>query len=241
MCSKQAEVRTLVIDREPVEIIVSRKRMKTVRLRVLASGEIRLSVPLQATNRWIDSFLREKKEWIAEKRREAAERKGPAPPPRVGQTMQIQGRAVLLRTVESAKRQTVLEGDALTLYGPGLDDPERMEKQLDAWWRQQALSCYEEMVSRMMPLFEKHGARRPELTVRKMRTLWGSCSKSRGKVSLNTRLYHASLPCIELVVMHELTHLLYPKHDKAFYGFLGQHMPDWEARKKRLHQEVVLR
>ena len=32
------------------------------------------------------------------------------------------------------------------------------------------------------------------------------------------------------VILHELTHLLYPNHSKDFYDFLTIQMPDWKEK-----------
>ncbi|MCE5341970.1 MAG: M48 family metallopeptidase [Eubacteriales bacterium] len=76
--------------------------------------------------------------------------------------------------------------------------------------------------------------------MRKMKTLWGSCSRNKGRISLNYYLYKASVPSIEYVILHELAHFIHPKHNKAFYDFLTIYMPDWEQRKAMLDYETVL-
>ena len=75
--------------------------------------------------------------------------------------------------------------------------------------------------------------------IKKMKTLWGSCSKHFNKITLNEYLLKADIRCIEYVVFHELTHLIYNAHNKDFYDFLTIYMPDWKERKKRLDLEVV--
>ena len=49
----------------------------------------------------------------------------------------------------------------------------------------------------------------------------------------------ADLRCIQYVILHELTHLIYPYHNTDFYDFLTIQMPDWRERKKQLDLEVV--
>lgn len=87
--------------------------------------------------------------------------------------------------------------------------------------------------------FKKYGVDKPALYVRKMKTLWGSCTPSKNKITLNQYLLKADLRCIQYVVLHELTHLLYPYHNTDFYNFLTIQMPDWKERKKQLDLEVV--
>ena len=90
------------------------------------------------------------------------------------------------------------------------------------------------------PIIEKHGVEYPTVCVKKMRTLWGSCSRNNQKINLNFYLYKASVPCVEYVILHELTHFLYPHHDRDFYDFITIHMPDWQYRKQQLDYEFVL-
>ena len=72
-----------------------------------------------------------------------------------------------------------------------------------------------------------------------MKTLWGSCSVNRGIITLNFYLIKAGIPYIDYVVLHELTHFLYPNHSKQFYMFLSNYMPDWKERKQVLDQDIV--
>jgi len=95
------------------------------------------------------------------------------------------------------------------------------------------------VIERLYPIIAKHGINQPALQVRKMKTLWGSCSAKHGKINLNYYLYKASPPCIDYVVLHELIHFIYPKHNKDFYEFLTIHMPDWKERKRILDYEIA--
>ena len=69
----------------------------------------------------------------------------------------------------------------------------------------------------------------PKVYIRKMATMWGSCSIKRGAVVFNLYLLKAKIACIDYVVLHELTHFLYPNHSKQFYYFLSNYMPDWKV------------
>ena len=72
-----------------------------------------------------------------------------------------------------------------------------------------------------------------------MKTMWGNCNTAKSLITLNEYLYKANMLCIQYVILHEMTHLLYPKHNDGFYNFLTIHMPDWKERKKMLDFEVV--
>lgn len=72
-----------------------------------------------------------------------------------------------------------------------------------------------------------------------MQTLWGSSIPKKNRITLNEYLLKANIRYIEYVVLHELTHLLYPNHNSDFYDFLTSQMPDWKERKKQLDTEVA--
>ena len=99
--------------------------------------------------------------------------------------------------------------------------------------KKQAETIYEKTVDQFMPIFLRHGIKKPIIVIRKMKTLWGSCSKHLNKITLNEYLLKADIRGIEYVVFHELTHLIYNAHNKNFYDFLTIYMPDWKERKKR--------
>lgn len=52
------------LDGRVYSVQVSFKKMKTVRLRVVAGGQIRLSAPNRTSRTWLEQFLRERERWI---------------------------------------------------------------------------------------------------------------------------------------------------------------------------------
>ena len=73
-----------------------------------------------------------------------------------------------------------------------------------------------------------------KLTIRDMKTRWGSCNFKKGYINLALNLVEKSPELIEYVVLHELTHLIFPHHQKSFYDYIANLMPDFRDREKRL-------
>jgi predicted metal-dependent hydrolase len=72
---------------------------------------------------------------------------------------------------------------------------------------------------------------KPTLQVKNLKKTWGICSYTKRKISLNVNLYKQNKKFVEYVILHELTHLLYPNHSKNFYNYIEKYMPDWKERK----------
>ncbi|MCP1103529.1 M48 family metallopeptidase [Aequitasia blattaphilus] len=69
---------------------------------------------------------------------------------------------------------------------------------------------------------------------RNMKTRWGSCTVSSGKIRINTRLSLYPLECLELIVVHELCHLIEPSHNERFKAYMTKFLPDWKKRNQLL-------
>jgi predicted metal-dependent hydrolase len=67
------------------------------------------------------------------------------------------------------------------------------------------------------------------------KTRWGSCSY---KNSIVFNYYLAKLPedVIEYVVVHELAHIKHKNHQKNFWALVGEFLPDFKNRLKKLRE-----
>lgn len=222
-------------------VMVSLKKMKQVRLKVFPSGEIKLSAPVGTPEKWIVEYLNDKMSWIEEKmdlfvQTRAIEKEEHFVS---GSSTRVLGRQLTIQVHSACRKQIVCEDGILHVYTPGTDQP-TIDRQVNNWWQKASKEYFQDVLDRLYPIVEKHGIERPAICVKKMRTLWGSCSRKNQKINLNFYLYKASVPCVEYVILHELAHFLYPYHDKDFYDFITIYMPDWQYRKQQLDYEFVL-
>jgi Predicted metal-dependent hydrolase len=223
------------------EVIVERKDVKKIRLKVLPNGVVKLSAPTGVSDQWINSYLESKTRWIEKSLNYFEETRGNEFEVNIcsGASTRILGRQLRVIVDEARSFRVDQKGDHIYIQSPLYSDRQAVQKQFERWWRKQSKDYFEKVLEKLYPIIAKYGYFKPSLQVRKMKTLWGSCSRRLLKINLNYYLYRAPLPCIEYVVLHELTHFLYPKHDKDFYEFLTVHMPDWQERKRKLDHEVV--
>lgn len=80
----------------------------------------------------------------------------------------------------------------------------------------------------------EHGYTYKGVSVKKMKSRWGSCSGA-GHIALSIWLMQLPDDLIEYVLCHELTHLVHKHHQTDFWLELSSMIPDYKERRKQLH------
>ncbi len=225
----------------PVKIDVQEKPIKSVRLRVTPKGEVALSIPLGTSEKTIQELLKGREGWIEErlqifKKTKPIEKEGLI---RSGSATRILGRQLYIKVIQSPQKKIERADRFLLIYTPRPNNFEAVEAQFRNWWQKTSKAFFLERINQLFPIFARHGVQRPKLMVKKLQTLWGSCSRSKGNITLNYYLFKAPVNCIEYVIFHELLHFLYPHHDENFKTMLTVYMPDWQERRRLLDFEII--
>ncbi len=224
-----------------IGIRVLYKPIKNVYLRVSPDKTITLSVPKRTSEEKVEAFLKDKRGWLEKQLRKMDRREDPNEEFSLsdGEIVRFLGQKRVLRRLRASKNETLFFSDPFEIR-LCLKDPTD-DALAHRTYRKDGRLVLENMivacVDKWMPVFEKRKVPRPEIRVRKMRSVWGTCAYKKGVITLSENLLRAAPASIEYVVLHELTHFLYHAHDKAFYSFLSLHMPDWKARKTKLTEK----
>lgn len=215
--------------------------MKTCRLKVYPDQSVQFSVPDGVSGEWVRKYLNQKSEWIERKICLFAITTGYASTNEIrnGFSIKMFGEDLIFSVSESSKKYTYREGRNICIGNANPKDQEKLMAQFETWWRKESLSFLEKRIQEYYPIIKKYGKPLPKIQLRRMKTLWGSCSVNREVITFNQYLIKARPACIDYVVLHELVHFIYPNHSKQFYDFLSIYMPDWKMRKKVLDQDVV--
>lgn len=197
---------------ENIEIEVTKKRIRSFRLRVSREGEVFCSVPNLATKKQISDFINSKSEWI---------------------------KKTSAKIIKSNQKAQILDsGSAASKFGLTEDDfisPELPSKRsYSKKWKETCKGVFSESISRHLKFFESGKIPEFTLKMRAMKSLWGSCNRKKNIVTLNYELLRFPQKCIDYVVFHELTHFLFINHDKNFYGYISHFMPDYKERVKEM-------
>lgn len=70
-----------------------------------------------------------------------------------------------------------------------------------------------------------------KVRIRDIKYAWGSCSANKN-VTISYKLIYYSKDAIKYVILHELCHIKYMNHSKAFWDLVANYMPNYKEIKK---------
>ena len=108
---------------------------------------------------------------------------------------------------------------------------------LDKWYKKEAEKVFQEELDKMYHSFVYKIPYPSGLTIRKMKTRWGVCNVKTHKITLNLELIKKRIECLDYVIVHELSHLLYANHSKNFWQCVEDNFKDYKKIRKELKKD----
>lgn len=221
----------------PVEYTLYRKDVKNINIRINRNGEIHVSAPKRVPLAEVQSFVQKKGDWIIRTLAEAEQANSAAPDGGLynGKSLYLLGREYRLKLENAEKNRFSVTEKEIIFSTPFLDNEEKIKKLYMGFLKTIAAGVFDSVIERMIALTKgEFCTEKPEISIKNMRTRWGSCNTQTGKINLNLQLIKANEQCIEQVVLHEMIHLKVRGHGADFYERIEKYMPDWKERKSRL-------
>ncbi len=209
---------------------VQRKQMKSIRVRVMENGTIRVSAPYQVTDARILAFLQEHAAELASLVDKANAKQAAAPDYADGSSVPWLGGTITLRWL-NAPRPTVLGEGVLSVFARNSKDAQIAVQQ---WMIAECVRYCRDYNMRTYEAFRSKGYAVPlaHIQIKEMTSRWGSCTARTGRLSINFRLMQYPLECLYAVFCHEYAHFLHQDHSQDFYTVLLDVCPDyrkWDA------------
>lgn len=213
-------------------IQIVHKNVKNISIKVKPTLEVVLTVPLDILQCEIDNVLKKRHDWIL-KQLEYFKKFMPESPKELvsGESFTYLGRNYRLKVSQSTTESVKLTGGYLHVNLVDKTNMSRKIQLIEMWYKEKALSYFAKIIAKYTPIVKKEVNK---ISIRKMKTRWGSCNPKRSYINLNLELIKKHPSAIEYVILHELVHLIHYNHDQNFYKYLATHMPDWQTRKNRL-------
>ena len=95
------------------------------------------------------------------------------------------------------------------------------------------------LVQKLEILAKRHGFKVGNVSVRKQKTRWGSCSVN-NNISLNINLIHLPQQLMTYVILHELLHTRIKNHSRQFWRELDELVGDARMLRSQLNEYSYL-
>ncbi len=149
-----------------------------------------------------------------------------------GELFLFLGRSYPLHIIER-ETATIERTDRLCVSRPLMP---RIRDHLKTWYRDEA---HKEIHSRCLWFALQTGLTPASISITDARRRWGSCTHT-GGLNFSWRLIQAPPEIVDYVVVHELVHISQPDHSKKFWEKVRKILPDYERRRKWLHDNERL-
>ena len=223
-----------------IAVEVVRKDIKHLHLGVYPpEGRVRVAAPLRLDDDAVRLAVISRLSWIRRKRAEFERQDRQSQREFVsGESHYFEGRRYRLDLIESKGPVGVrLRGTAWIemRVRPGTARDAR-EAILYRWYRARLREQIPAMIAKWEP---RIGVNVADWRIRRMRTRWGTCNREAGRIWLNSELAKKPVSSLEYVVVHEMAHLVEPRHDEHFRSLLDRVMPSWRQRMDDLNREPL--
>lgn len=225
--------------RVPSYTIKHSAKAKHIRLKVTPQDGLAVVVPSGYDAAQIPALLHRKKEWIAEKLTEAADKRRffePEPVLHLPQHLPLRALRedwkVVYRELASKAGVGIQVAERELILTAAAFERSAVINKLKEWLRGKVREC-------LFPLTNAHalkgGFRINNLMVKSQRTRWASCS-SQKNLTLNTKLLFLAPDLVRYVIIHELCHTVHMNHSGEFWRLVACHEPAYKVLDQQLRE-----
>ncbi len=214
-----------------------KKDIKNMHLGVYPpQGRIRVAAPLKMTDESIRLFVVSKIPWIKKQKKNFENQQRLTQREFVtGESHYYFGKRYLLNVIYTTSKPEVKlsNKNMIELFTKKGSSQKTNEKIFDDWYR----SVLKDKISKLVEKWEKIiGVKVRTMSIRKMKTKWGSCKDTSKTIILNLDLAKKPINSLEYIIVHEMVHLLEKTHSVKFNTYMDKFLPNWRSRKSELNE-----
>jgi predicted metal-dependent hydrolase len=231
-----ANRKELLLDGYAIEI-VKHSRAKSVRIRLQPHKPVRVTIPLRSAFSLGEHFLKDRLPWIKENL-PILEANAPQKIFGWNYTMPYLGGSIrFVKRGAEVDENPKASGDVCLLLPSKFDfsneeNHKLVERLLVETLRELAKNY---LPNRLQELAMRKGFEYKKLTLKNLKSRWGSCS-SVNNINLNIHLMRLPSQIIDYVIMHELQHTTIKNHSQQFWHSLEVKWPGSNALDKELNK-----
>jgi predicted metal-dependent hydrolase len=195
-----------------------RSKRRTLSLQIDKKAQLLVRAPMRLSIKEIEDFINQKQCWI-ERKKAQIQREIP-----LKQGYESGNEYLFLG--ESYPLQHIQSGNPLAFDGQSFQLNTKYEGNKAFHWFYK-----KEFIKTATPILaqfaKQHNLDYQAVRFKAQKTRWGSCSAS-NNINLNYLLMMAPISVIEMVIAHELAHVMHKNHSKDFYRLLQTIMPEYK-------------
>jgi predicted metal-dependent hydrolase len=219
----------------PVEVV--RKDIKNLHVGVYPpSGRVRVAAPLRLGDEAVRLAVISRPGWIRRQRAALEQQDRQSERELVtGESHFLAGRRYRLDVVEHDGPPTLSLRNNTTMQlrvRPGTS-PDKRDAVLQQWYRGRLREQVPALLAKWEPIVRVTVA---EVRIKRMKTLWGSCSAKARRIWLNLELAKKPASCLEYILVHEMVHVLERHHNDRFRSLMDAMMPSWRLSRAELNR-----
>lgn len=210
--------------------IYKRKSSRSLKLSIASTGEVRVSIPLWAPYSAGITFAKSKLDWILSQQKPATILVNNQP---IGKAHHL-----VFEQTNLSKVSSRIVGSEIRIKFPismNYLDLEVQKKAANASIKALRSQAEQLLPQRLITLADQHGFSFKSVSVKKLKSRWGSCDQ---KTNIVLNLYLMQLPweCIDYVLIHELVHTKVMRHGPDFWQVMGQELSNLAVLRKQIKQ-----
>ena len=210
--------------------LYKRRGVRSLRLSLQPDGSIRVSLPYWLPYIAATEFALSKKDWILAKRVVSV-------PLKQGSRI---GKAHRISFIADPSRQTaasrITRLGEIRIHHPAqlpASHPDIQKTAEKAAHRALKSQAQKLLPQRLQTLSQQHGFSYKSVTIKRLKTRWGSCSAER-HIALNCYLMQLPWHLIDYVILHELLHTQIMAHGPVFWTELEKYLPNVKELRKEI-------
>ena len=106
---------------------------------------------------------------------------------------------------------------------------------IDKWYLKKAKELFLERLNYNYDKYTRN-IHYPKLRIRKMTSRWGVCNTKTHVITLNLELIKRDICYLDYVIIHEMAHLIYGDHSRAFWKLVEDNMPEYKKYRDEMKE-----
>lgn len=220
-------MKTLELGGRELTYELTRKSVKNINFRVKADGIVYVSASRAVPVGRIEELLAERADFLlnaAERLRERDNRN------EIENSVRWLGREYPIRIIQGARETALLEQDECRVFTRHGDDREYVGRLIRQAQAARFAELCRELDAEVRRDLSAAGLTPPptRISIKDMSSRWGSCSYTRGHISVNFRLAAYPRETVLSVLWHEYAHYWHHDHSARFYAFVKRFFPEYD-------------